>query len=351
MTAPFVILSLPRSRSAWLARFLSYGGRKCGHDLATTVGSMMEFAGLFESNGYDGTAETGAVVGWQAILRVIPGVRFVVVRRPIDEVYRSLSRFGLASSLLMDELRDRDAMLDEVARLPGVRSFSFDNLRGIDVCRDIFEHCLGIPFDWEWWEGLATENVQVDVPQRVQYLIDNADRIAELKRNAAQIVEKSPAVVLGPESWESVWPEIDALFSEHFGEVEGDLVEHRPYKADEPAMRALYAAGTLRIFTARVNGDLAGYCMWQVTKDVESLGLLIAQHGPWFVRKKYGHLMLGGRLFDASIADLRGLGVKIAFPHHRLQGRSVKLGAFFRRRGAVETQRTYTMWLGEPQHA
>ena len=29
---PFVVLSLPRSRSYWLSRYLSYGGWHCGHE-------------------------------------------------------------------------------------------------------------------------------------------------------------------------------------------------------------------------------------------------------------------------------------------------------------------------------
>ena len=64
---PFIVLSLPRSRSAWISAFLSYGGRKCGHDLAPTCGTMAEFVAMFGGGGYAGTAETGAVVGWKAI--------------------------------------------------------------------------------------------------------------------------------------------------------------------------------------------------------------------------------------------------------------------------------------------
>ena len=346
--APFIVFSLPRSRSTWIASFLSYGGRKCGHDLAPTVVSMDEFAALFDSR-YDGTAETGAVVGWRAIRRLLPDARLAVIRRPVLEVHDSLARFGLASPLLLDELRERDAMLDDVARLPGVLSLTFDNLRKPDACQVLFEHCLETPFDWEWWEGLAYKDIQVDVPTELKYLVDNQDRIAALKRDATRIAQSG--VVISTESWDAVWPEIDALFAEHFGEVEGDLAAQRPYKLDEPLMRAMSADGTLRIVTARVGGILVGYCMWQITRDVESVGMLIAQHGPWFVQPRFASMMLGPKLFDASISDLRSLGVKVAFPHHRLQGRGAKLGAFFRRRGAIETQRTYSMWLGEGQHA
>jgi hypothetical protein len=116
-------------------------------------------------------------------------------------------------------------------------------------------------------------------------------------------------------------------------------------------MRAMNASGRLRICSARVDGRLAGYCMWTVTEDVESKGMLIAEHGPWFVRKEFAHLHLGRKLFDSSVEDLRSIGVKNAFPHHRVQGRGAKLAAFFKRRGAVETQRTYSLWLGEAQHA
>ena len=222
--------------------------------------------------------------------------------------------------------------------------FSFADLNRLEACRDLFEFCLDQPFDWEWWESLAHVNIQVDVPAQLLFLTENRNRIEALKADAQRIVSD---VTIGPESWQAIWPEIDELFAEHFGEVEGDLAANRPYRLDEPTMRAAYAAGMLRIFTARVNGELAGYCMWQVTKDIESAGMLIAQHGPWFVRKKFSRLMLGPKLFDASLADLRSLGVKNAFPHHRLEGRGKKLGAFFRRRGAIETQHTYSLWLGE----
>lgn len=349
MNEPFIVFSLPRSRSAWIARFLSYGWRRCGHDLATECGSLDEFTGKLRRD-YAGTAETGAVVGWRALRRRLPDARLVVIRRPVPEVFASLARFGLASSALMDELLQRDAMLDEVATVRGVKSFTFGQLAGIEACRKLFEHCLGEPFDWEWWESLAGVNVQVDVAERLRILEANRERIEAIKREAAE-ESHVPHVVIGPEPWDAIWPEADPLFAEHFGEVEGELAENRPYKLDEPMMRQMNAIGMLRICTARVDGILAGYCMWNVTPDVESAGMLIAQHGPWFVRKGYAHLMLGPKLFDASIADLRDIGVKNAFPHHRLEGRGAKLGAFFRRRGAVETQRTYSMWLGEPAHA
>jgi hypothetical protein len=346
--APFIVFSLPRSRSAWIARFLSYGGKRCGHDLAPRCATMKEFADLV-SGEYVGTAETGAVIGWRAIRRLLPDARIAVVRRPVQEVYESLARFGLGSQSLMDELIERDTILHHVAKLPGVRSFRFADLNNVTVCQELFEFCLGVPFDWEWWESLANVNVQVDVAEQIKYLTENRSRIETLKADARRIEQSG--VVIGPEPWDSVWPEVDALFAEHFAEVDGGDEPDRPYRLDEPTMRQANAIGQLRIVTARVDGALAGYCMWQISKDVESAGATFAEHGPWFVRPQFAALMLGPKLFDASLDDLHSLGVRMAYPHHRLRGRGAKLGAFFRRRGAIEIQHTYSLRLTEPSHA
>jgi hypothetical protein len=127
---PFIVFSLPRSRSAWISRFLSYGGWKCGHDLATRCATMKEFVGLLNDENV-GTAETGAVVGWRAIRRLLPDARIAVIRRPVQQIYDSLARFGLGSQILMDELIERDAMLDRLARVEGARSFSFADLNNV----------------------------------------------------------------------------------------------------------------------------------------------------------------------------------------------------------------------------
>ena len=156
-----------------------------------------------------------------------------------------------------------------------------------------------------------------------------------------------PEIRIGLERWESIWPDADALGRAHFEEVDGGVEPNRPYEIDTDLMKRLADAGVLRIITARVDGKLAGYCTWNVTLDVESRGLIIAQQGAWFVAKEYDSLHLGAQMFRASIAELRKLGVQNIFPHHRLQGRGVRLGAFFKRMGAKEIQHTYSLWIGD----
>lgn len=347
MTAPFVIFSLPRSRSAWLSAFLSYGGRKCGHDLAPRCASIAEFAEMLATE-YVGTAETGAVIGWRAIRKALPDAKFIVIRRPTSDVLISLDKLGIGDLAITKQIDERAGMLDELSRVPGVKRFSFTDLNSLETCQAIFEYCLGMPFDWEWWESLARINIQVDVASELRYVADHKDRIEVLKTEAAGI---APEIVIGPEKWPTLWPDINSLGAKHFDEVEGQLADNDPYCLDEPEMRAACAAGAILIYSARVDGVLAGYCMWNISKDVERAGVPIALHGPWFVSERFERLRLGQKLFDASLDGLRALGIKKAFPHHRVHGRGAKAGSFFKRRGAVEIQHTYSLWLGEGRYA
>jgi hypothetical protein len=132
----------------------------------------------------------------------------------------------------------------------------------------------------------------------------------------------------------------------HALEVDGGVQPQRPFKLDEPVMLALAAAGVLRTFIARdMAGVLVGYFTWNISLDIESAGLLIAQQGAWYVAP--GHQGAATSLWDLAVCELRRSGVKCIYPHHRQQGRGSGIGRFFRRRGAKEIQRTYSLWIGE----
>src|SRR5258708_1648369 len=125
MSPPFIIFSLPRSRSAWLTHFLSYPPKKVGHDVIVYCDTVADFVRMF-SDGMDGTCETAAVLGHRLIQHLMPGVKFATVRRPLSQVRVSLAAFGLAAP--MGELEARDALLDQVEALPGTMALQYDEL-------------------------------------------------------------------------------------------------------------------------------------------------------------------------------------------------------------------------------
>lgn len=171
----FVVFSLPRSRSTWLSVFLAYGARRVSHDL----GIECKTAGEFLSKIHNGTCETGAAFAWRLIHHRLPEAHFAVVLRPIDEVARSLERFGFGDQTA--ELEERQAHLLEIAALPQTLTVQYDDLRQQAVCAQLFDHCNNAPMSALWWRKLDALNIQVDMPRQIERLRANADRIAILK--------------------------------------------------------------------------------------------------------------------------------------------------------------------------
>jgi hypothetical protein len=186
---PFVIFALPRCRTAWLSHFLSYGTHLCGHDIGIECRSVSDFLIPF-ANGMQGTAETGSMLAWQQIRDLMPGTKFVVIKRPIWQVMHSLLRFGLAPPV--QELIDRDDLLDVISEQKDTMTLPFDYLSTEVGCKDIFEFCLEEPFDQEWWRLLNGINIQVQMPGRIAQLQQNAGHLAVLKESLRDTNFKCP---------------------------------------------------------------------------------------------------------------------------------------------------------------
>ena len=351
---PVVIFALPRSRTAWLRDFLCGGGapRLMLHDLDVQADSVDDFVAVLGSGKVAGTVETGAMRTWRTIRKRLPEVRFLVVRRHPDDVERSMAACGLPSN--HDEIAERVGWLDEIAAQYGTTSIDVSRLDDPAYCGRLWTWCHGVPCLPSWPLSQVQVNVQIDIPERLRLLVEWNRTIEAMKADAdsadARLRGVSlPFVQFKLEPWPDVEAEAVPLGEAHFNEVEHLVEPRRPYRLDCEAMRARDATGAQLFFTARVDGELVGYCMWTTMSDVESAGLPVAYQGPWFAvdRNDLRGLRLGLKLFDRTLEHLRERGIQCVFPHHRLQGRGADLDAFFRRKGAKEIQREYCLWIGE----
>ena len=150
--------------------------------------------------------------------------------------------------------------------------------------------------------------------------------------------------VISTEPFGSIFPECVPLAERHYAEV-GDSDPLRPLIVDADQMHSLSLSGLMIIVTARANSDLIGYFTWSIYNDPESRGLRSADQGAWYLAP--GHWRVARRMFDRSVAELRLLGVKMIYPHHRLTGRGEGLAKEFLRRGAEPEKQVYKLWIGD----
>lgn len=186
MTIPFVIFGLPRSRTAWLSSFLTYRDWRCCHEVAITMRSTEDIA-LFFRQPRIGAAETAAAPGWRLLRHLVPELRSVVVRRPVDEVVEAMLAVDISGvsrydpDLLARNMHRVARSLDRIAAQPDVLTVDYADLDREEVCAAIFEYCLPFPHDHAWWAILRRRNIQADVRQVLRYYAANRDAVERFK--------------------------------------------------------------------------------------------------------------------------------------------------------------------------
>ena len=134
---PFFITGLPRSRTAWLANYFSYGNTVCLHDLLHRL-TIYEIGGRILKTGCanGGYADPALLLYWEAILEDVPAAKWLIVERDIEDVARTWDQVigqdstpelyaykqtleGLkrrAGRVLTVEFEDLNSRLDEIER-------------------------------------------------------------------------------------------------------------------------------------------------------------------------------------------------------------------------------------------
>lgn len=187
MTPPFIIHALGRSRTAWLAQFLSYGEWVCRHEQAIHMREV-EDIGLFFRQRKTGTVETAASFGWPLIKHFAPRVRQVVVLREpseaIDAMQTHYRRSGIpCNGEMMRSIFHRGAkVLSRISALPDVLTLSYRDLETEDGCKRVFEFCLPYAFDRAWWAEMRERHVDTDLAKIVSYYQANREAIERFKR-------------------------------------------------------------------------------------------------------------------------------------------------------------------------
>ena len=331
---PFLVFALPRSRTRWLADFLSHGGSYCRHDLSVWADTPAELRRLLSVPGV-GTSETWMGHGWPLLTEWFPDARIVVVRRPMSEVVESLNECGL--SIPRAELDIRLCRLNEIAALPGAMVVDFADIDA--KAGAIYRHCLGREMPPEWFDEM-NRDIQIDMRVRLETMTTRQDRMANL--HDALIAGVIP-VTIQVEPFASFWPDAIGLVTEHHREA-GDM-EGFPLDPNIELAESLDRAGYLLIVTARAGMRLVGYIVFTFAPSLESKAAVTAVQGPWFVSPAWRGT-LGLRLHAHARRALVARGGIVGVTLRAgVRGTGPRHGRFYEALGARDMGRLYHLPL------
>lgn len=173
---PFLVLSTPRSGTAWIANWLTHQGVYCYHELFGEPGvtSVEDVAlRLREDNGLVlGNSDSGNIWFLEQLRGLMPDVVLVAVTRPVEDVYRSLERaIVLPEEVLQaawESLLELSECLSYAINEYGLQEETFGELFtvppevSIAAGRRIWDTVSGgRPFDEDRWLRLRRMNVQL----------------------------------------------------------------------------------------------------------------------------------------------------------------------------------------------
>lgn len=352
MKPSFLILGLPRSRTAWLSRFLTYRDWICAHDELRHVRQIEDVRSwLAQPN--TGTVETAAAPFWRLALHLRPDLRIVTIRRDPEEAAESAVRCGLVSDLdaATKLMRRLDHKLGQIERrVPGVRSYRFEELNDQQTCADLFEHLLPYRFDADWWRKCAAEDVQIDVPALNRYVEAHRpqlDRIAAIARQKSlallhsRRVSDNGALTVGFESLRSLLRDGERAMREHCAEV-GEHPDNWAGK-NLAQLQANEDVGRLQVAVARCNGRVFGYLVTAIGDSLEAEGRTWACHTAFYASPDYPGL--GLKLQRRAVEGLRVRGIHEVAMRAGVRGAGNRVSALYRRLGAEPFGEFYRLEL------
>lgn len=171
---PFFVTGLPRSRTAWLANFLTAGGALCIHEgLVHGVDPALRWltrCGAGGAGGRRGLSDSILPLYWTEMFAPFSSFRLVIVERDPAEAWESLVDFLERNEVRVsrDTLEERFHLVqshlrDMIMFCPHV-VVKFEELNDPLALAEIWEHCLpGLSYDSERTTLLQRLNVQQQV--------------------------------------------------------------------------------------------------------------------------------------------------------------------------------------------
>jgi hypothetical protein len=168
---PFFVTGLPRSRTGWLANFLTSQGALCVHEgLIHGVDPALRWLTRGGPNVRRGLSDSILPLYWTEVFQPFSSFRLVIVERDPEECWESLLDFLELNEVRVARVELEARFASVSAHLRDMIMFcphvlvKFEELNEPEALLDIWEHCLpGLPYDEERTNLLQRLNVQQQV--------------------------------------------------------------------------------------------------------------------------------------------------------------------------------------------
>lgn len=163
---PFFVTGLPRSRSAWLANWLTTDRTLCWHDRPFN-------ARLMRPDRRVGFSGAELLPEFDKLRVACPDAPWLVVLRPHADTLESFVRWAGAwlptdRRVLEGFWERRCALLAVIQTDPRCFVVCYDSLNEESPARAAWQHLVDLPFDEDRWRLLKGLNVQQQLPEKCQ---------------------------------------------------------------------------------------------------------------------------------------------------------------------------------------
>ena len=353
MSRQFLILCLPRSRSTWLSKFLSYSDWYCGHDEVQYTRQIEDIQSWLSQDN-TGTVETAVAPFWRLALHFKPDLKIVTIRRDPIEAAHSAIKAGLGTDLeaTIELFKKLDRKLGQIERRTGCMSIKYEDLQKESTCKELFEYVLPYKHDSARWSELNEENVQIDTQALNRYVSVYKVQLGRLYAIARQKsfsilaskrVRDIPGLTLNFEPLQDLLRDGDPAMRDHCVQV-GEHPDSFSTK-NLPLFQKYEDVGGLQVTVARSNGRVFGYLVSTIGESLEVPGRTWACHTAFYASPDYPGL--GLKLQRKAAEGLRDKGVYEVAMRAGTRGSGDRVSALYTRIGAEPFGTYYRLQLGE----
>jgi len=186
---PFIVCTTPRTRTAWLATWLTYGKCFCTHEVLQFCSSFAEMKELLESiGGIVGNSDSANTLFIDSIVKLMPEAKIILVTRPTDEWVKSAGEIDIPVTQEMIDVTEQGV---ERVRSYNPLELTLKDLDSYATLASLWENITGNPDVEVRTRQMMSINIQPHLPLAMPMWKKNAKNFKSLMQEHLTILENS----------------------------------------------------------------------------------------------------------------------------------------------------------------